>query len=154
MPKQGPKTTGFIDWRSSKARAILLRDLEPGGYLADKENVLAKDLFIWYKTMAEFEQVIFKQFKDRLAGHRKQLKSKGFIDWRRCKARGIILRDLEPGGYMIGMDHVSAEDLFDWYKKMPEFEDVVFQQFKERLADHQKQSAPNREMARHGEEAC
>ena len=156
MSKQGPKKTpGFIDWRSSKAWAIILRDLGPGGYLADKEHVLAKDLFIWYKTtMPEFEHVILQQFKDRLAGHRKQLKSKVFVDWRCCKARGIILRDLEPGGYMIEMDHVSAEDLFDWYKKMPEFEDVVFQQFKERLADHRKQSAPNREMARRDKEAC
>jgi hypothetical protein len=154
MPTQRPKTTGFIDWRGSKARAIILRDLELGGYLVDKDNVTAEDLFIWYKKMPEFEDVIFKQFKARLADHRKQARTKGFIDWRSSKARGIILRDLEPGGYLVEMNHVSAEDLFDWYKKMPEFEEVVLRQFKDRLGDHRKQSAQNNEIARRDEEAC
>jgi hypothetical protein len=52
------------------------------------------------------------------------------------------------------MDHVSAEDLFDWYKKMPEFEKVVLGQFKARLADHQRQSGRDREMAKRDDEAC
>jgi hypothetical protein len=154
-----PKSKGFIDWKKSKARGIILCDLEPGGYLVDKGIVSAKDLFDWYKKMPEFEKVVFGQFKDRLADHRRQSAKDQKtmptpINWRKTKARGIILRDLEPGGHLVEMDHVSAEDLFDWYKKMPEFERVVFGQFKDRLADHRKTSGRDREMARRDEEAC
>jgi hypothetical protein len=81
-------------------------------------------------------------------------KTKGFNDWRKSKTRGIILCDLEPSGYLVEMDHVLAEDLFDWYQKMPEFEKVVFKQFKDCLADHRRQSAREHEMARHDEEVC
>ena len=64
----------------------------------------------------------------------------GWINWRSCKAKGIILRDLEPGGALDGLDHVSAEDLFGYYKALPEFKDVVFAQFKARLKDHRTQN--------------
>ena len=80
-------------------------------------------------------------------------KNPDWIDWRNSKARGIILGDLEPGGMLVGMDHVSAEEVFDFYKKMPEFVGVVLSQFKIRLADHRKQLAEGREMAKRDAEA-
>ena len=61
-------------------------------------------------------------------------KKKGYIDWRNCAARGIILGDLEPGGLLVDLDHVEAEEIFGYYKKMAEFEMVVFGQFKQGMA--------------------
>jgi hypothetical protein len=78
----------------------------------------------------------------------------GWISWRSSKARGIILRDLEPGGLLVDLDHVAAEDLFDFYNNMEEFQNVVLSQFKERLQGHRKQSTRDREMATRDAEAC
>lgn len=77
----------------------------------------------------------------------------GWIPWRTSKARGIILRDLMPGGALDGMDNVKAEDVFNYYKRFPEFEHVVLSQFQERLHDHRKQSKEDRVLAARDEEA-
>ena len=63
-----------------------------------------------------------------------------WIDWRCSAARAILIRDLEPGGLLHSMDAVPADHLFVFYKKLPEFANVPFDQFKERLKDHRKQS--------------
>ncbi|KAL7572471.1 hypothetical protein ACA910_000299 [Epithemia clementina (nom. ined.)] len=67
-------------------------------------------------------------------------KKEGYINWRNSKARGIVVGDLEPGGMLEGMDYVEAKVVFEFYKQVPEFADVVLGQFKERLADHRKQA--------------
>ena len=81
-------------------------------------------------------------------------KSKGWINWRSSAARAILLRDLEPGGPLVGMDHVPARDIYEYYKDKPGFEQVVFDQFKDRLADHRKQASRDREYAERDAEAC
>ena len=48
----------------------------------------------------------------------------------------IILEDLEPGGILDGRGGLSAADAFRFYKAMPEFEKVVFSQFKACLETH------------------
>jgi hypothetical protein len=77
----------------------------------------------------------------------------GWIDWRNARARAIILQDLEPGGVLVDMDHLDAELIFDYYKEMPEFEKVAFDQFEARLAAHRVQSGKARLMARRDAEA-
>jgi hypothetical protein len=80
-------------------------------------------------------------------------KRTGFINWRKSVPRAIILRDLEPGGVLVDMDHLKAESVWKYYKNRPEFCKVVFQQFKDRLAGHRKQASRDRIMARRGDEA-
>jgi hypothetical protein len=60
-----------------------------------------------------------------------------WVKWITCPARQVILDDLRRGALL---DGVSAEAAFKFYKKMPEFEEVCFEQFKARLKDHQKQA--------------
>jgi hypothetical protein len=38
MSRTASSSNGWIDWRRSAARAILLRDLEPGGPLAEMDG--------------------------------------------------------------------------------------------------------------------
>ena len=44
-----PRKAGWIDWRKSKARAIILRDLEPGGMLEELDELGAKDVLEYYQ---------------------------------------------------------------------------------------------------------
>jgi hypothetical protein len=81
-------------------------------------------------------------------------RSEGWIDWRSSAARAILLRDLEPGGLLVGMDHETAENVFAYYKGKPGFEQVVLSQFKARLSDHRKQASRDRKYAERDSEAC
>jgi hypothetical protein len=72
----------------------------------------------------------------------------GWINWRKAAAREIILEDLEPGGILNGLDHLSATDVWEFYRKLPQFELVVFSQFEERLKCHREQAGPLSEMAK------
>jgi hypothetical protein len=51
-------------------------------------------------------------------------------------ARAVIMQDLRPGGPLYQRDNITAEEIFPWYKQLPAFSDVVFDQFKPRLKDH------------------
>ena len=53
-------------------------DLQKGGPLYQRENIPADDIFKWYKLFPAFKDVVFDQFKDRLAGHRKQAAKEQF----------------------------------------------------------------------------
>ena len=74
-----------------------------------------------------------------------------FIKWDKSKAKGIILRDLEPGGALVGMEHVPMATIFQYYKQFPEFEKVCFRQFNARLKDHFKQVDRDRALAKRDE---
>jgi hypothetical protein len=57
---------GWINWRKSAAREILLEDLEPNGWLYGQEDLDVKIIFDIYKhTMDEFNDVPFDQFQAR-----------------------------------------------------------------------------------------
>jgi hypothetical protein len=61
-------------WKPSKARQILLGDLEAGILPVDAEELSAEEAWeIMYSNMAEFVEVVFSQFKERLRDHRKQV---------------------------------------------------------------------------------
>ena len=75
MPKRSP---GTIDWLRSESKQIVLDDLEEGVISLDETDTAEALFYGMYQYTPEFiaEQVKFEQFKDRLAGHRKQLKHK------------------------------------------------------------------------------
>lgn len=63
----------------------------------------------------------------------------GWIEWRTCNTRSMILEDLASG--LVPLD-TSPEDAWNaWYSHTAEVqaEQVVFDQFRERFADHVKQ---------------
>ena len=65
-----------------------------------------------------------------------------WIDWRKSDAREVILDDLNDGRLPLDEDVVSAEEAWEeMCCVLPEFENVVFSQFKKRLKDHRKQVA-------------
>jgi hypothetical protein len=67
-------------------------------------------------------------------------KKPGWIDWRSSAAREILLDDLlPPDGILFGKDHVAPEGVWDFYRTQEGFQDVVFDQFQERLKSHHKQ---------------
>ena len=76
MPKS--KKEGWIDWRKSPARQVLIADLEKGGPLYRRDNIPAEEVFVWYKQFAAFENVVLDQFKARLNDHRKQAQKRMF----------------------------------------------------------------------------
>jgi hypothetical protein len=57
-----------------------------------------------------------------------------WVKWITCRARQVILDNLQRGALLVG---VLAESASKLYKKMPEFKEVCFEQFKARLQDHQ-----------------
>ncbi|KAL7568439.1 hypothetical protein ACA910_012152 [Epithemia clementina (nom. ined.)] len=68
------KKEGYIDWRNSMARAIIIGDLEPGGMLEGLDSVKPEILFEFNKTFMpeEFKDVVIDLFKARLTDHQKQ----------------------------------------------------------------------------------
>jgi hypothetical protein len=72
MPRS--KKPGWVDWKSSSARAIILEDLLPGGPLFQRDNVPAAAILKWYKDKHpnQFDGIVLEQFEARLKDHRKQ----------------------------------------------------------------------------------
>jgi hypothetical protein len=46
-----------------------MKDLQPGGPLYQRDNILAEQIFPWYKQLPAFESVVIDQFKARLKDH-------------------------------------------------------------------------------------
>jgi hypothetical protein len=83
-------------------------------------------------------------------------KRPGWIEWRNCVPKHIIMNDLETGVLPIDAEEMSAEEAWTiCYRHMAEFvrAGVVFDQFKERLQDHRKQVRDQTTRATHEEEA-
>lgn len=71
-----PRRTGWIDWRNSEPRKILMGDLIAGILPLDENEMPARDAWeLCYSLMAEFitAGVVYSQFEARLKDHRKQL---------------------------------------------------------------------------------
>jgi hypothetical protein len=64
----------------------------------------------------------------------------GWIKLRSSAARAVIIEDLKRGGFLFGKDEMSATEAFAHYSTLPEFSNVVFSQFKERLKTHREQA--------------
>jgi hypothetical protein len=77
-------------------------------------------------------------FGDVIATSMPRSKKPGWVDWKKCPAREVIIMDLQPGGPLYLRENIPAEDIFPWYKQLPAFKDVVLDQFIDRLKDHRK----------------
>ena len=62
-----------------------------------------------------------------------------YIDWRKSEAKEIILAHLRNGWLSLDEEAYPAEDVWEYYRHLPEFEGVIFEQFNLRLADHREQ---------------
>jgi hypothetical protein len=62
----------WINWKASRARQIILDDLEHGILPVDDEECSIEEAWTFYSQMAEFVTVVFSQFKERVRDHRKQ----------------------------------------------------------------------------------
>ena len=83
----------------------------------------------------------------RLRPAKKKTTKNAWIDWRNHAAREIFLEDLEPGGWLYGLDE-DAKVVYDTYKsRQKEFSDVPFDQFEVRYQDALKQAAKRRARA-------
>jgi hypothetical protein len=100
---------GWIKWKPSKAKQILLDDLEEGILPVDADELSAEEAWeIMYSHMAEFNEVVFSQFKDRLRDHRKQVRE----DTARAAIEAELLahdRSLFPRQ----MENCRGEPVFD-----------------------------------------
>ena len=75
MPRQ--RREGWIDWRNSAAKQVIMYDLEEGELPLSEEDFSAEDCWQYiYQEMPEFEHVSFDQFKALLKDHRKQVKKR------------------------------------------------------------------------------
>ena len=74
--KKKPSNSGWIEWRKSDARVIMLQDAEEG-FLVGKEytETFSKQAFQVYKKMDEFVKVVFSQFDARLKDYLKNGKA-------------------------------------------------------------------------------
>jgi hypothetical protein len=69
MPREG-----WIKWKTSAAKQILMDDLQSGILAVDPADMPAEEASdICYSHMAEFVPVVFSQFKERLRDHCKQV---------------------------------------------------------------------------------
>jgi len=75
-------------------------------------------------------------------------KKEGWVNWRKCKGREILLEDLEPGGLLQDQDHQPVEVLYRFYKKLPEFEGVCLPQFQKQLKLHRNQALDSRALSK------
>ena len=162
MPSR--KNPDWIDWRKAAARKVILDDLESGRLSLLEEEISAEEAWLTrHKELPAFvgpPRVVFGQFKEHLAGHRKQVAKKkeqeengssgtvrapknlDWIDWKSSEAKDVIMFDLIENILPLEEEEMSAEDAWELiHSHLPEFvgPGVVFSQFKERLADHRKQ---------------
>lgn len=65
-------------------------------------------------------------------------KNPDFIDWRKSQAKKIVTTDIEEKVLSAYEIVVSSEQAYAVYKRLPEFKEVCYSQFKARLADHRR----------------
>jgi hypothetical protein len=64
---------GWIKWRNSKARIVIMQDLIDDILPVEAARISAEDAWPIYKEMEAFATVVFGQFKERLRTHRVQV---------------------------------------------------------------------------------
>ena len=96
-----PRRDGWIDWKKSKAKAIILDDLESGILPVDAAELSAEEAWEIYEQMAEFVEVVFSQFEARLKDHRRRAKEQVNRSARESEAlahdRCLFPRQMENG---------------------------------------------------------
>jgi len=125
-------------WRTSKAKALLVEDLEKGIVTSEMRAATV------YQMRAEYKPYAFSRFstnfRNLLAARSKPKKMKP-LNWKTSKAKQLLLSDLENG---ITIDTMSAEHIYDMndeYKKFP-FHNFSsnLETYREKLRNQQKVS--------------
>ncbi|CAJ1945189.1 unnamed protein product [Cylindrotheca closterium] len=128
------------NWDQSEAKRILQDDLDSGFLPIAAKEMSAKDA--WEETYSlhgEFAGMNLSFFSRQLAVLRKEAKKKEAIDWKPSAARLIIIYDLADGVLDIDEDRLPARDAWNaTYKDLPEFQEVPYWQFEEKLKDHRE----------------
>ena len=107
MVTKRKRRDGWIDWRGSKSKVLIVNDLREKKIPVDEKLMSATKAWeTRYKFATEFvdEKVQFDQFKVRLKDHRKQnsvnanpgrkATKKATMKWRGSKSRALVLNDL------------------------------------------------------------
>jgi hypothetical protein len=120
------KNEGWIKWRASKARIVLMQDLIDGILPVESSRISAEDAWDIYKTMEEFATVVFSQFKARLQDHRKQISDnkiraareleflvhdKSLFPRQKVNHRGELVFDLHPAKRLLRADIKAGKHL-------------------------------------------
>ena len=67
-------------------------------------------------------------------------KKKTPVDWKKSKARQVLLDHLsQPDGILFGRANVGPQQAWEHFSRLPEFADIQYKQFRDRLRDHRKQ---------------
>jgi SAP domain len=100
--------------------------------------------------------VLQKNLQDYLDNPRETLKrlakdalkkKNGFVDWKNHAAKEIFIEDLEPGGWLHGVDDFEAEEVYNYYKATYQdiFDQVPFKQFETKYYEGIKKAAKRRD---------
>lgn len=73
---EAAEVVDWVDWRKARARLILLKDLEDDILPLDEDIWSTEEAWDHYQNYPEFALIPFSQFKERLKGHREQVKKK------------------------------------------------------------------------------
>ena len=89
--------------------------------------------------------------RERIAREAPATKKKardGWVNWRMHAAREILWEDIEPGGWLHGLDNEDARAVFDVYQsRQAEFQDIPFAQFEARYNETIKRATKRRARA-------
>jgi len=149
--KRAPRRPGWIDWKKSVCKRIVLDDLISGVLPLEQSEMTAEEAWeVCYKHLAEFvsDQVEFSQFKVRLEDHRKQVggdllraqqdaaavqHDRALFPRQERNARGELVFDMHPAKALLRADvqagrHLTMkpEDLQATREEYMEFDKVKF----------------------------
>ena len=155
-----PRSTrpGWINWRGSRSKAIVMRDLISGLLPVDADAMPARQAWeLCYMHMIEFveENVQFEQFKERLADHRKQMRDaihraksdrqaferhRSLFPRQERNHRGELVFDMHPAKKLLREDVLAGNHVGktpsqlraerDAYKEfpLPKFKERIYQE--------------------------
>ena len=103
---------GWISWRSSIPKCVLIEDLTCGFLAVDEKQVFADAAWeMYYEHHPDFEDVVFLQFKARLRDHRRQVKNGLLCSKKEERAIKQDLKLLGPQNEASIFDKHPARDL-------------------------------------------
>ena len=117
---------GWIDWKKSDARTLVLRDLIEGVLPLSEADCSAAEAWEIYRHSFEFARVPFAQFEERLRDHRRQISDKHIQAASDAQAlahdralfprslnnqKGELVFDLHPAKLLLRVDVLEGKHL-------------------------------------------
>ena len=118
MPRS--KKPGWIEWRSSDAREIILSDLRRGVLSLEEEVDSTEEAYDNYMNLAAFAGplIVFDQFKERLKGHRKQVKKEfDRSGWEHAAAENDRLNHPRPTHNHDGVPDIELTEAWEPFEE-------------------------------------